>query len=51
MVTTVPEQLSTIGHLVLVRLLIGGDKGDTVAKIKKDLEPLLVHRWAGMELD
>jgi hypothetical protein len=50
MVTTVPEQLSTIGHLVLVRLLIGGDKGDTVAKIKKDLEPLLVHRWTGVIL-
>jgi len=50
MVTTKPKQLSTIGQLILARLLIGGDKGDTAAKIKKDLTPLLVHRWVGTAL-
>jgi hypothetical protein len=50
MVITKPEQLSTIGRLVLARLLIGGDKGDTTAKIKKDVEPLLAHRWVGVAL-
>jgi hypothetical protein len=50
-VTTTPMMnLSVIGSLVLARLLSTRDKGDTAAKIKKDLEPLLVHRWEGAAL-
>jgi len=48
MTTTI--NLSAISSLVLVRLLASGDKGDTAAKIKKDLEPLLAHRWEGAAL-
>ena len=41
---------SAIGHLVLTRLLPSRDKGATTSQIKKDLEPLLQHRWAGAAL-
>ncbi len=41
---------SAIGHLVLTRLLPSRDKGATTSQIKKDLEPLLQHRWAGAVL-
>jgi hypothetical protein len=50
MTTTTATNLSAIGSLVLARLLAAGDKGDTAAKIKKDLEPLLSHRWEGTAL-
>ena len=33
--------------LVLTRLFPVGEKGETKAKIQKDLEPLLGHRWSG----
>ena len=33
--------------LVLTRLLPAGEKGAKTVKIKKDLEPLLGHRWSG----
>ena len=36
--------------LVLVRLLAAGEKGETGSKIKKDLEPLLAHRWVDGQL-
>ena len=36
--------------LVLTRLLPVGEKGETKAKIQKDLEPLLGHRWSGSVL-
>jgi len=42
--------LSTVGSLVLTRMLIVGEKGESVANVKKDLDPLLSHRWAGAEL-
>jgi hypothetical protein len=42
--------LSPIESLILVRLLPVGEKGDTTAKIQKDLEPLLGHRWSGAVL-
>lgn len=42
-----PAALSPIDLLILTRLLPVGEKGETIAKIQKDLEPLLRHRWAG----
>jgi hypothetical protein len=48
--TTTSEKLSAIESLVLVRLLAVGEKGETGSKIKKDLEPLLAHRWVGVAL-
>ena len=39
--------LSAVEVLVLTRLLPVGEKGETNAKIQKDLEPLLGHRWSG----
>jgi DNA-binding PadR family transcriptional regulator len=41
---------SAIGPLVLARLLVGGEKGATATDLKKALEPLLGHRWAGAAL-
>jgi hypothetical protein len=35
-----------IGSLVLARLLAAGEKGESIAKVQKDLEPLLAHRDA-----
>ena len=39
-----------IGALVLTRLLAAGEKGELGSKVRKDLEPLLAHRWAGAAL-
>jgi len=50
MVTTASPKLSAIGALVLSRLLPASEKGETAAKIQKDLEPLLGHRWSGAAL-
>src|SRR5437879_1469395 len=50
MATTLEPNLPALSLLILVRLLAAREKGDTLAKIKKDLEPLLVHRWAGAVL-
>ena len=47
---TTPLKTSAIGSLILVRLLAAGEKGETAAKVKKDLGSLLVHRWSGMAL-
>ena len=44
MTTTTTDHPSRIGHLLLVRLLIAADKGETTAKLRKDIEPLLGHR-------
>lgn len=45
------EAASTpVGQLLLARLLVAGEKGATGAEIKKALEPLLGHRWAGAAL-
>ena len=51
MTTTTSEKLSAIESLALVRLLAVGEKGETGSKIKKDLEPLLGHRWEGAALN
>ena len=50
MTTTTTVNVSAIGGLVLTRLLVTRDKGETTGKIKNDLEPLLAHRWAGAAL-
>ncbi|MGO9471007.1 MAG: hypothetical protein ACLQIB_43465 [Isosphaeraceae bacterium] len=50
MATTALPELSAIGALVLTRLLPAGEKGETAAKIRTDLEPLLLHRWSGVAL-
>jgi len=50
MATTTSSELSAIGTLVLTRLLPVSAKGETVAKIQKDLEPFLGHRWSGIAL-
>ncbi len=39
--------LSPLELLVLTRLLPTGEKGEKPARIRKDLEPLLEHRWSG----
>jgi hypothetical protein len=39
-----------VGWLVLARLLAAGEKGELASKVRKDLEPLLSHRWAGAAL-
>src|SRR5438552_1403678 len=44
------QSLSAIGSLVLVRLLAAGDEGESSSKVKKDLQPLLEHRWSGATL-
>ena len=54
MMTPIPTMNTThqspVESLVLARLLTAAANGDAIAKIKKDLEPLLVHRWAGAAL-
>jgi hypothetical protein len=47
---TEPIPVSPIDLLVLTRLLPAGEKGAKTADIKKDLEPLLGHRWSGTSL-
>jgi hypothetical protein len=49
MMTSSPE-LSAIGILILARLLPVSEKGETAAKIRRDLEPLLQHRSTGAVL-
>jgi hypothetical protein len=36
-----------IDQIVLARLLLAGEKGATTSELKKSLEPLLAHRFAG----
>jgi hypothetical protein len=36
-----------IDQIVLARLLLAGEKGATASELKKSLEPLLAHRFAG----
>ena len=50
MTPTTTGNLSAIESIILVRLLAGGEKGETRSKIQKDLEPLLAHRWDGATL-
>lgn len=44
---TQSAELIAIGHLVLTRLLVAGEKGATLPQIKKDVSPLVEHRWTG----
>jgi hypothetical protein len=44
------SRLMAIRELVLARLLAAGEKGELGSKVRKDLEPLLSHRWSGAEL-
>ena len=48
--TEEPGPLSPLELLVLARLLPAGEKGQKPARIRKDLEPLLDHRWSGNAL-
>jgi hypothetical protein len=43
-------ELTPIDALILVRLLLAGEKGETTDKVQKDLAPLLSHRWTGAAL-
>jgi hypothetical protein len=45
-----PTNLTAIGSLLVARLLVAGEKGESDSKIWKDLEPLLAHRWSGTAL-
>jgi hypothetical protein len=47
---TASSELSPIRSLILARLLAAGEKGESISKIAKDLEPLLEHRWSGAAL-
>jgi hypothetical protein len=47
---TASPELSAIGLLVLTRLLLVSNKGETAAKVQRDLEPLLLHRWTNAAL-
>jgi hypothetical protein len=40
----------TLSELILVRLLAAGEKGELGSKVRKDLEPLISHRWTGAAL-
>jgi hypothetical protein len=51
MTTTTTDHPTRFGHLLLVRLLLVADKGETAARIRKDIEPLLAHRLSGTALD
>ncbi len=44
---TEEPELSPLDLVVLARLLPVAEKGDSPARIRKDLEPLLEHRWSG----
>ena len=48
--TTPTTSLSAVGSLVLTRMLTVGEKGESAANIKKDLDPLLAHRWVDAAL-
>jgi hypothetical protein len=45
-----PEQ-SAIGALLLSRLLLATDKGETPAKIQRDIEPVVQHRCSRADLN
>jgi hypothetical protein len=45
-----PVPLSPVELLILTRLVSVGENGETTAKIQKDLEPILGHRWSGSVL-
>ncbi|MEO6808795.1 MAG: hypothetical protein ABI353_06755 [Isosphaeraceae bacterium] len=44
------SEVTQVGLLVLARVLVGGEQGATASEIKKDLGPLLQHRWSGSAL-
>jgi hypothetical protein len=42
--------LTHFGQIILARLLVAGEKGATGSDLRKALEPLAGHRWAGSAL-
>jgi hypothetical protein len=42
-----PSVVDLVDRIVLARLLLAGEKGATTSELKKSLEPLLGHRYAG----
>ena len=44
-----PADLSPLKLLILSRLLVAGDKGETEATLSKDLKPMVEHRWQGAD--
>jgi hypothetical protein len=47
---SLPIASDLIAQLVLARLLVAGEKGVTTTELRKGLEPLLGHRFAGAAL-
>ena len=45
-----PSAIDLVDQLVLARLLVAGEKGATISELKKALDPLLGHRFAGAAL-
>jgi hypothetical protein len=45
-----PSTIDLVDQLVLARLLVAGEKGATTSELKKTLDPLLGHRFAGAAL-
>jgi hypothetical protein len=45
-----PTTRSRVGQIVLARLLVAGEKGASGSDLRKALEPLVGHRWAGSAL-
>ncbi len=45
-----PSAIDRVDQLVLARLLVAGEKGATTSELKKALDPLLGHRFAGAAL-
>ena len=45
-----PSVLTHVGQILLARLLVAGEKGATGSDLRKALEPLAGHRWAGSAL-
>ena len=45
-----PSALTHVGRIILARLLVAGEKGASGSDLRKALEPLAGHRWAGSAL-
>jgi len=45
-----PSALTHVAQIILARTLVAGEKGATVSELRKAIEPLAGHRWAGSAL-
>lgn len=45
-----PSALTHVGQIILARLLTAGEKGSSGSDLRKAIEPLASHRWAGAAL-